>query len=72
MELPGQEISLAESEGRISAEYAYLYPPGIPLLVPGERISRAFLEQAERLKGKGMLLQGMKDYTMERIMTVKE
>ena len=72
MELPGQEILLTESEGRISAEYAYLYPPGIPLLVPGERISRAFLEQAERLKGKGLVLQGMKDYTMEKIMTVKE
>ena len=28
-----------ESAGYISTEYAYLYPPGIPILVPGERIS---------------------------------
>lgn len=72
MELPGEEIAFEESEGRISAEYAYLYPPGIPFLVPGERISRKFLEKAENLKVKGLMLQGMKDHRMEKIIAVKE
>lgn len=35
-----ESLTFADCEGRVSAEYAYLYPPGIPLLVPGERISR--------------------------------
>lgn len=29
-----------ECEGKISTEYAYVYPPGIPIIVPGERISK--------------------------------
>jgi arginine decarboxylase len=32
-------VILSESVDQIAAEYVYLYPPGIPLLVPGERIS---------------------------------
>lgn len=72
MEQEREEILLAESEGRISAEYAYLYPPGIPVLVPGERIGRDFLEQAERWKKQGIFLQGPADYTQERIQVVKE
>lgn len=35
-----EEIPWKESEGHISLEYAYLYPPGSPVIVPGERISR--------------------------------
>ena len=35
-----ETVPLKESEGRISGEFLYLYPPGIPLLMPGERISR--------------------------------
>lgn len=36
----GQErAGFTECEGRVALEYAYVYPPGIPLVVPGERIS---------------------------------
>lgn len=34
-----RKISLEQAEGEISAEYVMAYPPGIPLLIPGERIS---------------------------------
>jgi arginine/lysine/ornithine decarboxylase len=48
-----------ESEGRISAEYAYLYPPGSPLIVPGEQIS----QEAARLLGEyrkaGFSIEGL-------------
>lgn len=33
-----EAVSLAEAEGRISGNYIYLYPPGIPILAPGEKI----------------------------------
>lgn len=62
-----ETVPLKESKGRVSAEYAYLYPPGIPLLVPGEIISEEFLIQAEHLRTQGMYLQGMKDYRQQSI-----
>lgn len=34
-----RKIPLEQAEGEISAEYVMAYPPGIPLLIPGERIS---------------------------------
>ena len=71
MEREAEEILLKESEGRISGEYAYLYPPGIPLLVPGERISREFLQRAERWRKQGIFLQGLKDYGQEKIQVLK-
>ena len=33
-----EELPAEEAEGRVCAEYVYCYPPGIPILVPGERI----------------------------------
>lgn len=62
-----ETVPLKESKGRVSAEYAYLYPPGIPFLVPGEVISEKFLIQAEHLRTQGMYLQGMKDYRQQSI-----
>lgn len=64
-------VSLKESKGRVSAEYAYLYPPGIPLLVPGEEISEEFLVRAECLKAQGMCLQGLNDYSQQKIRVLK-
>lgn len=47
MDAPEEQIPLSEAEGRISAEFVSLYPPGIPLIVPGERIGREFMEYLE-------------------------
>jgi len=49
-----------EAAGRISAEYIYLYPPGIPLLVPGETITEAFICKADTLAQCGFELQGQR------------
>ena len=62
-----EEIDLADSEGRISSEYAYLYPPGIPFLVPGERISSHVLRQLCIWKEQGLDIQGLNDYTLKKI-----
>ena len=67
MESRKRQVLLEESEGLISGEYAYLYPPGIPLLTPGERIDRAFIEQTLQWKKQGLYLQGLEDYTQEFI-----
>ena len=39
-----ETCSFADSAGHISLEYAYLYPPGSPLIVPGERITQEAVE----------------------------
>ena len=66
-----EEIDLEGSEGRISSEYAYLYPPGIPFLVPGERISSHILDQLRVWKQQGLDIQGLSDYTLKKIHVLK-
>ncbi|MBR2848019.1 MAG: aminotransferase class I/II-fold pyridoxal phosphate-dependent enzyme [Clostridia bacterium] len=39
-------VSLGEAIGRVVAEYVWAYPPGIPLLVPGEEITEEFVRYA--------------------------
>lgn len=67
MEGKKRKVLFSESEGLISAEYAYLYPPGIPLLTPGERIDRIFIVQALNWKKQGLCLEGLQDYKQEFI-----
>ena len=38
------EIPLAKAAGKLAGDYIYLYPPGIPLLVPGEIITEEMIE----------------------------
>ncbi len=51
-------VRWAEAKGRISLEYTYLYPPGIPLIVPGERISDQTVTQIERYEEMGFDIEG--------------
>lgn len=67
IEMPGERIILSASEGRISREFLFLYPPGIPLLVPGERISRQVLDRVRDFRKRGYQFQGLEDYSMETI-----
>ena len=53
----GEELSLHEGEGRICLEYLSLYPPGIPLLFPGEKLTREKIQEIEALEKEGIELQ---------------
>ncbi|WP_294499516.1 aminotransferase class I/II-fold pyridoxal phosphate-dependent enzyme [uncultured Gemmiger sp.] len=44
---------LARAEGRIAAEYLWAYPPGVPLVVPGERLSAGALAACRALEAAG-------------------
>ncbi len=48
--LPFERIFLGEAAGRISAQMVNIYPPGIPILVPGEVITPEILEYINRVK----------------------
>ena len=50
----GISIAWEESVGLISMEYAYLYPPGIPLIVPGEEVTWEVISYLEQYRKKGV------------------
>ncbi len=64
---PSRRVRAAESAGEISAEFAFLYPPGIPFLAPGEEITEGVLEQIRDAKRRHLKLMGLEDGTGEYI-----
>ena len=63
-------VSLSKAVGRMSAEYLYLYPPGIPFIVPGEVFSREAVKKLKALKKEGYKLQGMTDMSGKTVKVV--
>ncbi len=53
VEAAHEDIGLAVAEGRIAGEYIYCYPPGIPLVVPGERLRKETLQLLQALQENG-------------------
>ncbi len=60
-ELPKEWIPLLSSCNRISAGFVTIYPPGIPCLVPGERISSSLIEQLSVSKTLGLTIKGLRN-----------
>lgn len=54
-----EEILLWESAGRHVAEFVNLYPPGVPLLIPGERITETLCHDIQRAVEEGLNVQGI-------------
>ena len=66
-----EEILLLDSAGRVSAEYLWMYPLGIPLLAPGEQIGCESLEYILWLQERGKSLHGLKDPNGKKIEVLK-
>ena len=54
-------VNVNESAGRVSTEIVTVYPPGIPLLVPGEEISRDAIDYLQNMAGLGAIIDGMNE-----------
>ena len=67
MDAPKQTVPLMESAGSVSGEFVYLYPPGIPILAPGERVTEEILETLRICQQRNMEVEGMKDYSGQRL-----
>ena len=65
-------VDWRDAIGRISAEFVIVYPPGAPLLVPGEVITQELNEKVRHYQKVGLNLQGMQDKTLQRICIVTE
>ena len=72
MDAPSQLCILEESVGRISAEFVYLYPPGIPIIVPGEQITGLFTRNVRRYMEQGLNLYGLCGENNEKVSVIKE
>ncbi|GAW92044.1 aminotransferase class I/II-fold pyridoxal phosphate-dependent enzyme [Calderihabitans maritimus] len=64
-------IPLYEAEGEISAEAIMAYPPGIPLICPGEIITREIIDYVNILKQEHADLQGTEDPEINQIKVLK-
>lgn len=62
-----RQVPLKESLGGICTEYVMSYPPGIPVLAPGERITEEILGYIGYAKEKGCFLTGTEDMDLDRI-----
>ena len=67
MDAQQRRYPLEESIGKVSAEFAYLYPPGIPIIVPGEQITGQFVRNVRRYMEQGLEVQGLSDISAETI-----
>lgn len=56
-----ESLPLRESVGRVCSEFVMCYPPGIPILSPGERITAEILDYIEYAKAKGCSMTGPED-----------
>lgn len=65
-------VLMAESVGKICSEFVMCYPPGIPILAPGEKITQEILDYIAYAKAKGCVLTGTEDIHIERINIVKQ
>jgi len=54
-----EEVCLQDSAGRLAGEFVNLYPPGVPLLVPGERITSEMCQQICNWLRQGLTVQGV-------------
>ena len=60
-----EAVPIRESEGRICSEFVMCYPPGIPILAPGEKITKDVIEYILYAKEKGCSMTGPEDAAIE-------
>ena len=67
-----RSVAITKSEGKIAAEFVMCYPPGIPILAPGERITQEIIDYILYAKEKGCQITGPEDEKIERLNVIRE
>ena len=65
-----ESLPIDETKGRVCSEFVMCYPPGIPILAPGEMITQEIIHYIEYAKEKGCLVTGTQDMSVENINVV--
>jgi len=63
-------VKLEEAVGSVSGESIMAYPPGIPVVIPGEMITDEMVEYVKLLKAEQCLLQGTQDPYVDNILVL--
>ena len=64
---PKRSLPLEEAAGHVCSEFVMCYPPGIPILAPGELITPEIIEYIRYAKEKGCQMTGTEDIKIERL-----
>lgn len=65
-------VPIDETSGRVCGELVMCYPPGIPILTPGEKITDEIITYIKYAKEKGCSVQGTLDPRVEQLNVLKE
>jgi arginine decarboxylase len=65
-----KRVPLSKAAGQISAQTLTPYPPGIPVLIPGERITQSIVDYLEDLAEKDIRVVGQEGETLRTIKIV--
>ncbi|MFL5788655.1 MAG: aminotransferase class I/II-fold pyridoxal phosphate-dependent enzyme [Flavisolibacter sp.] len=68
---PTENIPIDKAEGQIVAEMVSPYPPGIPRLLPGERITKSIIEYLKKGSDAGMFALDPVDQKLKKLRVVK-
>ncbi len=68
---PKESLPLAQTLGRICSEFVMCYPPGIPIVAPGEKITAQILDYISYARQKGSSLTGPEDAQIEHLNVIK-
>jgi arginine/lysine/ornithine decarboxylase len=71
MESQSEAVKFRESAGKISAAFISQFPPGAPLLVPGERIDQELVTYIDKIRQEGITITGLIGESMDEIEVVK-
>ena len=67
-----KRMALRQCAGKICGEFVMCYPPGIPILAPGEGITNEIIDYISYAKEKGCFLSGTQDMNVETLQIVEE
>lgn len=66
-----ESLPLEETKGRVCSEFVMCYPPGIPILAPGEEITEDILEYIVYAREKGCSMTGPEDAGIRRLNVIR-
>jgi len=69
---PKKSVPLSQSVGQVCSESVMCYPPGIPILAPGEQITSEIVEYILYAKEKGCFLTGTEDMEVNHINVISK
>ena len=69
---PHQSLPLDQTAGRVCSEFVMCYPPGIPILAPGERVTGPIIQYIRYAREKGCSMTGPEDPEIEFLNVLEE